>query len=105
MSKETLYKHFGFCPEKIPLQAKIRKDIHKILTDMGFKAQSYDCVSISTDLEKGYHTLGYYSFSKDWWDCPRYDLPPMKIKIDYDFKKLEKFIQQKVKEIIESEVK
>jgi hypothetical protein len=60
--KERLYKHFGFTGENIESQKQVRTDIYNILTDMGYKAQTPNCVAIDT--ENGWHKIIGYPFNK-----------------------------------------
>lgn len=94
--KERLYKHFGFTGENIESQKQVITDIYNILTDMGYKAQTPNCVAIDT--ENGWHKIIGYPFNttQNHWGQYEHSFC-LEIKTDYKIEELEELIKHQVR--------
>lgn len=93
---ERLHRHFGVNAEKIPLQKQATQDVHDILIRLGAcKAQTPDCVAIST--ENGRHKIINYYFDTTPNHWGRYEHSIcLEIPVNYKFGELEELVKQQV---------
>ena len=100
---ERIYKHFGFTVENIQSQKQVLKDIHDILIELGAsKAQSPDCVTIST--KNNTHKIINYPFNitPNYWG--RYEhCFCLKVKTDYKIEELRELVKHQVQATFEGE--
>lgn len=99
MTNKRLYTHFELNRDLIPFQKQVTNDIYKILTSLGYSAQTPDNVAISTI--DGVHIIYAYPFETKgaWKGVWKYAIA-LKVGVDYNFEDLQNIVEKKVKETV-----